>query len=547
MAELPAGLRHVADGRSIPWLLDAQATRCRDKTLLVWEPFDRPSETWSYARFAVAVRRLAAGLRHRGVKRADRIVIHMENCPEFLLAWFACTWIGAVPVLTNTRSTVDELTYFIEHSGATAALTQPAFAATVDNSGHGLVWIAVTASTSDDATGGGADQSSSFAALIRNDEISSTPVSSLDPATIQYTSGTTARPKGVVWTHANVLWGAQVSATHEGLTGDDVHLIHLPLFHTNALIYSVLASMWSGASFVLQPRFSASRFWDVSARNGCTWASMVGYCYKALSAYEVPKKHSYRLWGSGACRDADASGLPPTLGWWGMTETISHPIVGHPVHQNRPGSMGRPAPEYEVCINRDDGTPVEIGETGNLSVRGVPGVSLFLEYLDDPEATIEAYDGKGWLQTGDLVTPRHDGSIDFSDRAKDVLKVGGENVAASEIERIIGSVAGVEEVAVVGAPDPMLDQVPVAFIIADPKQSADPTEAVLRECQRVLAAFKVPRHILIVRDLPRSTLNKVAKADLRMVAKNLPSSSPVGVEPAGNPSSQSPHPVGEPR
>lgn len=124
--------------------------------------------------------------------------------------------------------------------------------------------------------------------------------------------------------------------------------------------------------------------------------------------------------------------------------------------------MGRPAPEYVVAIVRDDGSPVEPGETGNLLVAGVPGISLFAGYLDDDVATADAYDERCWLRTGDLVTPEEDGFVVFADRAKDVLKVGGENVAASEIERVIAAVPGVLEVAVVGGPDPMLDE--VAFV-----------------------------------------------------------------------------------
>ena len=519
------GDRHVADGRSVPWLLSAQAARRPTQLFLAWEGFDGARANWSYGQFASEVRRLAGGLRHRGLGRGDHVLIHMENRPEFLLAWFACTWLGVVPVLTNTHSTVEELGYFIEHSGCVAALTQASLAPTVEDSAAGRLWVAVADSASgEEAPRGRVDRASSFRSLLAADEVAASDIQSLEPATIQYTSGTTSRPKGVVWTHANVLWGAQVCATHEGLTAADIHLVHLPLFHTNALIYSTLASLWAGGSIVLQPKFSASRFWDVSQRNQCTWTSMVAYCYRALAGRDMPARHSYRLWGSGVCRDSDGCGFPRTLGWWGMTETISHPIVGHPVHDNRPGSMGRPAPEYGIAVLRDDGSPVEIGETGHLLVRGVPGVSLFLEYLNDPAATRDAYDEHGWLRTGDLVTPRADGFIDFSDRSKDVLKVGGENVAASEIERVISSVPGVREVAVVGAPHPMLDQVPVAFVIAEPNHPAHLGDSVTLECQRVLATFKVPRQVVIVDDLPRSTLNKVAKAELRSLARNLSSS-----------------------
>ena len=127
-------------------------------------------------------------------------------------------------------------------------------------------------------------------------------------AFVQYTSGTTGRPKGVIFTHSNALWAAKVSATHEGLTASDVHLVYLPLFHINALGYSVLASLWAGASFVLQPRFSASRFWEVSVRHKCTWASQITFALNVLAAAEVPRI----IFGCGVLESA-VTRLRPTL------------------------------------------------------------------------------------------------------------------------------------------------------------------------------------------------------------------------------------------
>jgi crotonobetaine/carnitine-CoA ligase len=266
---------------------------------------------------------------------------------------------------------------------------------------------------------------------------------------------------------------------------------------------------------VLVPRFSATRFWDVSVRNSCTWASVIPFCVAALRSLEVPAHHSYRLWGNAVCDlPEDVPFRVRTLGWYGMTETVTQVIMGEPYGQNVPLTVGRAVPGYELAILRQDGSAVDPDETGDLFVRGVPGVSLFAGYLHDEQATREAVSEDGWLRTGDLLTPHADGSITFSDRSKDMLKVGGENVAASEIERVAIEVPGVAEVAVVAAPHPMLDEVPVAFVIPGdlrPGLAAD----VLAACRARLSDFKVPHEVRVVDQLPRSTLNKVAKAALR--------------------------------
>jgi crotonobetaine/carnitine-CoA ligase len=182
-------------------------------------------------------------------------------------------------------------------------------------------------------------------------------------------------------------------------------------------------------------------------------------------------------------------------------------------------SMGRAAPEYQIAVVRDDGvTPVEPEETGHLLVKGTPGVSLFAGYLNQPAATTGSFDERGWFRTGDRVTAHADGYLSFADRAKDMLKVGAENVAASEIERVIMETGLVAEVAVVGRPDDKLDEVPVAFVV--PLRHDESLAAEVKTiCAERLADFKVPRAVYDVRDFPRSTLNKVNKAELRKVAQ----------------------------
>lgn len=505
---------HMASGLSIGGLLENRAQRYPNETFLIWEPFEGLASTWTYARFTAEVSQVAAGLQKRGVGHGDFVLIHLENCPEFLLAWFACAWLGAVAVSTNTRSAQDELSYYADHSGAKVAVTSTAFADMVAQAMPGQPIVVV-----DDAKDGAHKpaREEAFDSLLREPGIPRAQVHDLDRAVIQYTSGTTGRPKAVLWNQANALWGGRVNASHAALTRHDRLLVYPPLFHTNAQAYSVMAALWAGASIVLQPRFSTSRFWDVSVRNGCTYASMISFSLKALSQGLSPVNHSYRLWGTGVSSHPNAVRLGiPTVGWWGMTETISHPIMGDLHVENTPGTIGRAAPEYGVAILNEAGDPVEPGETGDLRILGTRGLSLFCEYLHNETATRDAFDEEGWFITGDRVTLHEDGSISFADRAKDMLKIGGENVAASEIERVAAAVPGVQEVAVVARPHPMLDEEPVAFVIAN-SDMPGLEEAVIEACRQKLADFKVPREVRVVTEMPRATLEKVAKQKLRAI------------------------------
>jgi len=509
-------------GLDVPWLLRMQAEARRDHPFLIWAPFDAPARIWRYGEFHGRVGALAAGLVKRGIKPGEFVLIHLDNCIEAMLAWFACVELGAVAVTTNTRSAPAEVEYFAGHCGAVAAITQPAYAEMVAAHCRGLRWLAVISHDAGVAPTQGAptQRGDAFEALFADS--ADRPRRAGDPAapcSVQYTSGTTSRPKAVLWTHANALWGAKVNAAHQDLHAGDVHQTYLPLFHTNALAYSMLGCLWVGATCVIQPRFSASRFWNVAAEHRCTWTSTIPFCMKALLEREIPKQHTFRLWGTAVCDPpAFAAFGVKIIGWWGMTETITHGIIGEVDQPNTPMSIGRAAAEYSIRITGDGGAPVMPGDTGNLLIKGIPGLSLFSEYLHNEKATRESFDEHGYFITGDRATLLDNGAIRFGDRAKDMLKVGGENVAASEIEQVIAIVPGVREAAVVAKKHPMLDEVPVAFIIPHAGVEGAPPElhdTVMTACRNALADFKVPREIRFVDEMPRATLEKVAKAELR--------------------------------
>lgn len=504
--------------RDIPWLLAQWAERAPHKVFLVWEPFVGEASAWTYREFQRDVVAMAGGLHARGVQQGDRVLLHLDNSPEFLMSWFACAQIGAVAVSTNTRSVARDMVYFAEHAQVVCAITSPKFARLVSQSAPKLAFLVLTdTDAGEPATVPDGVDFIAFREFL--DETSSCPERVAEPMAnlaIQFTSGTTSRPKAVLWTHANALWGAQVNTHHMRLQHDDVALAFLPLFHTNAQSYSLLSTLWVGGTLVVQPRFSASRFWEVSLKHRCTWTSLIPFCIRAIKSQAVPEKHDYRFWGVGAHlpRVDERFGVH-TIGWWGMTETVTHGIVGDFEHPGPHMCIGRPSMGYAISIRRPDGSPVGPGERGALFIKGVRGVSLFKEYFGNPEATASSFDDAGWFETGDLIQIDPEGNLFFGDRDKDMLKVGAENVAASEIESLIMETGWLEECAVVGQKHYMLDEVPVVFVIPGPRAPADLEGEIIALCKEKLADFKVVRDVHIVDELPRSTLEKIAKNQLR--------------------------------
>lgn len=507
----------LEQGRNIPWLLGSWAERTPDKIFLAWEPFSGSPSTWTYKQFHDDVEKLAANLYKRGLRAGEKVLIHMDNSPEFLLSWFSCARLGAVAVSTNTRSVARDMCYFAAHAGVVGALTQPQYAQLVSESATNIQFLVVTETDAGEPADIPPDiEYIPFAEMLL--ESDPCPPSDITPMTdlgIQFTSGTTSRPKAVLWTHANAVWGAHTNAMHFRLRHEDITLTNLPLFHTNAQSYSMLGTLWVGGTMVLQPKFSASRFWELSERYGCTWTSMIPFGLKALMTLPVPK-HTYRMWLVAVRLEfvEELFGVP-TLGLWGMTETVTQGIVEDLHHRPPHLSMGRASPAYDIAVRNDAGEQVGNGETGQLFIRGTRGVSLFKEYYGNEEATLSSFDEDGWFDTGDLVSFDEDGNLFFRDRNKDMLKVGGENVAASEIEAVILETGIVDECAVVGQKHYMLDEVPVAFVIPLPTAPDNVSELILAACRANLADFKVVRDVHIVDELPRSTLEKVAKNELR--------------------------------
>ncbi|GAB2855721.1 ATP-dependent acyl-CoA ligase [Actinocorallia aurea] len=515
-------------GQDIPWLLRSWAERQPDKALLIWEPRHGEGATWTYARFWADVRSLAAGLAGRGVGKGDKVLLHSDNCPEMVLAWYACATLGAVAVTTNTRSAASEVDFFVRKTGCVGAVTQPRYAAVVREAAPGLPWIAVTRDNGgEEPTAREADHGlDSFASLYGDgDALPDREPEPMAPAGILFTSGTTSRPKAVVHTHANALWAGRVGPTNIGMTADDTYLVYLPFFHVNSQSWALWTTLGVGGTVVLQPKFSSSRFWEVVTGHGVTHISLLPFVINAVLGGPVPE-HALKVGVFGLI----VPELEAALGFrvvpaYGMTETVVHATTAGPGVPPVTRSMGRPTPGYEMLVvDRETGEPCAKDQPGELWVRGTRGIQLFLEYHDNPEAMAKSFTADGWFKTGDIVRWSDGGSLVYSERDADLLKVGGENVSAREVEDVCRQVPGVADIAVVGRSHPMLDEVPVAFVVRGPAAEGDDAAfgaALIGRCAATLADFKVPRAVHVVADFPRATLEKVAKNKLRDLAEEL--------------------------
>jgi len=501
-------------GQDIPWLLRHWAEHRPEHPALVWEPADGERRAWTWAELLRDTERLAAGLVARGIGRGDKVLVHSENCPEMVLVWLACATAGAVAVTTNTRATPSEIAYFAEQTGSVAAVTQPRFTQALTASGADLAWVAVI----------GGD-TGSFDDLYGDREAwTGRPIEPMLPFGIMFTSGTTNRPKGVVHTHANAIWASRSGPRSIDLGADDRYLIYLPFFHVNAQSWSFFSVLGVGATAVLMPKWSTSRFWDVVKRNDVTHISLMPFCFGTLAAKDRPPT-ALRVGVFGQVAPAlDAMLGLKVYASFGMTETVTHAVTGKPSEYLPARSMGRPAPGYAfVVVDPDSGRVCGEGEVGELWLGGERGVQLFLEYHDNAQATEAAFEG-GWFRTGDMVMLGAGGNIFYRERDKDLLKVGGENVSAREVEDVVTGVAGVASVAVVGKRHEFLDEVVVAFVIRA-ANAADPGElekTVLEACRERLSDYKVPRAIYFVDAFPLGTLDKVLKKELREMADARP-------------------------
>ncbi|SFO64419.1 class I adenylate-forming enzyme family protein [Amycolatopsis rubida] len=444
------------------------------------------------AGFAVRVRGAAAALRARGVGAGDVVAVWLPNRVEFAVVLFAAWRLGAAVTPVNPELTDGEASFQIADARAKVVVGQ---------GDSGLVTMRIE----------------ELATAVPDER----PVAGDDHAValLIYTSGTTGQPKGVVLDHGNVRAMTAMIVDALGLGPADHSLLVLPLFHVNGIVVSVLAPLLAGGRSTITARFRADDFFDTIERVRPTYFSAVPAIYARLAGLPDtvrPDTSSLRLVVCGAApmpaglirRVEERFGVVVVEGY-GLSEgscaSTLNPLAG----PRKPGTVGRPLPGQEVALMDSRGRLVTDGP-GEVVVRGP---NVMRGYLNRPEATAATI-VEGWLHTGDVGRFDEDGYLVLVDRIKDMIIRGGENLYPKEIENALHAHPAVLEAAVVGAPHPVLGEVPVATVTLYPGAVVSEAE-LLEHCRARLTRVKVPARIGIVPALPRNPVGKIDKPALR--------------------------------
>ena len=467
-----------------------------------------------YADALDAVLRLQGRYARAGYGSGHRVGLLLENRPAFFLHWFALNALGCSIVPLNPDLRIIELSYIIAHSELVAIVAIPTRHDTLRQAAVDRV-VRITAPDEPPApvmTGGVAEHE---AALL-------------------YTSGTTGRPKGCVLPNAYFLtagaWYAGLGGLAAMRPATERMLTPLPLFHMNALAYSAMAMLMTGGCLIPLDRFHPRSWWRTVRESGATIIHYLGVMPAILMADPLGGAdcaHGVRF-GFGAGVDGklhapfeDRFGFP-LIEAWAMTETGAGAVIAANQEPRHIGTccFGRPANGIEIRVVTEDGADTDQGELLVRHAGPDPRLGFFREYLKDPEATVEAWQD-GWFHTGDIVRRNADGSLQFVDRRKNVIRRSGENIAAVEVESALRQHPAVVAVAVAPMPDPLRGEEVFACIVTN----ADATEALAQGiaswCVERLAYYKAPGFIAFVPELPLTATQKIQRGELRALVASV--------------------------
>ena len=463
----------------------------------------------AFLRMAARFAHVLTGL---GLKPGDRLAAQVEKSPQALALYAACAQAGVVFLPLNTAYTVDELTYFIENSGAGLVVCDPRREAGLRPVAERLGAQLETL----DAAGGGslADRAASMP-----EQFETVARTADDLAAFLYTSGTTGRSKGAMLTQANLLSNAETLASYWRFTADDVLLHALPIFHTHGLFVASNVTLVAGGAMIFLPKFDLDTILAELPR-ATTMMGVPTFYTRLLSDPHFTRDlvAHIRLFISGSAplleethREFEERTGHAILERYGMTETnmnTSNPYDG----DRRAGTVGFPLPGVELKItDPETGEALPDGEVGQIEVRGP---NVFKGYWQMPEKTAQELRENGFFITGDLGRVDTDGYIHIVGRNKDLIISGGYNIYPKEIELVLDAQPGVLESAVIGVPHPDFGETVLGVLV--PKPGAEPDiEAIEDAVRGALARFKHPRALIVIDELPRNTMGKVQKSTLR--------------------------------
>lgn len=496
---------------------------------------------YTYAAFDEDVNRIANVFLDLGIEKGDHVALHLHSSPEFLMCLFGLAKIGAVAVPVNEQYLADEAEYILENSDAVCVVVEPLFYETYQEllaRGHYFPKGVVVARAGTESPKSHIDFSEIYTPLgsveegqqgiydfwmMRCEESAilrdSCELNSEDPVQIIYTSGTTSRPKGVVLTHANMVFSGLYGDWEVSLRGSDRVLTSMPACHSNFQLAALMPVITAGASIIIIEKYSASRFMKQIRHYKATVIQCVAMMLRTLLLQPVDpeeKNHCVReVLYFIPITEAEKEEFEERFGMrimntYGSTESIGWAITDPPVGARNWPSVGRAGLGYKARICNLDDEEVPHGEVGEIQIKGDRGRSVMLEYYNNPEATANTFTEDGWLKTGDQGYQDDNGWFYFVDRKVNMVKRSGENISTTEIEEILEEHPLIAEAAVIGVPDPIRDQAIKAFVRFVPGKSLA-LEEVDQYCKDHMASFKVPSFYAVVDDFPRTCSMKIEK------------------------------------
>ncbi|MGY1671624.1 long-chain-fatty-acid--CoA ligase [Geodermatophilus sp. SYSU D00710] len=482
--------------------------------------------TLTYGQVDQLSAQVAAGLRAAGLQRGDTVALQLPNVPQFVLAYFGALRAGLTLVPLNPLLKAPEVAYHLSDSGARLLVTFDAFADEAvkgaAEAGDVRVYVVPSPGAQADALPG---DTTPFDALLAGgagaDPADVEQMSPDDTAVVIYTSGTTGRPKGAELTHFQAFMAATVAADTFQYRDDDVGMAVLPLFHVFGLSSVMNCAVRAGATLVLVPRFEVGAVLDAMEQHRVTVFCGVPTMFVALMHADLTGRDvsALRVCVSGGAsipgeviKGFEAAYGATVLEGYGLSETCAIATFNRSAEERRVLSIGKRLWGCEVRVVDPDDQELPPGpdHVGEIVLRGH---NVMKGYLNRPEATAEAMKG-GWFHTGDLGYRDEEGFFFIVDRKKDLVIRGGFNVYPREIEEVLHAHPAVLEAAVIGRPDERLGEEVVAYVSLRAGASAEPDE-VIGFCKERLAAYKYPREVVVIDELPKGPSGKVLKTELR--------------------------------